>query len=322
MVLRSHLTITEFLLLGLCADPKVLVLFWELFLGICLATMIGSLMAWWCPGRIPASSHLGTFSWVTSPPWIFASLQSQCPSFRKTSSKGKSLQKRDAWLKPSLCLTSEGQTSSCSLPWLMTPVLPSASLCSMARWWAASCMWIRCGLHGAWVFCTQLLTSPPLWTWTSVRPIPPLTTAASCCPSSLCPALISPPTSLRWLAPHAAWLWYILPDLLQAHRVHHSEHQLHDGQKQAFSPAPPTSLQWASPVDLMPTSVHLWSSPSPYNTVVTPLVNALNFSLKNQEVKAVLRITLGKCLQRHRELAAEMRSWERTAGSRYPVSWH
>lgn len=161
MVLRSHLTITEFLLLGLCADPKVLVLFWELFLGICLATMIGSLMAWWCPGRIPASSHLGTFSWVTSPPWIFASLQSQCPSFRKTSSKGKSLQKRDAWLKPSLCLTSEGQTSSCSLPWLMTPVLLSASLCSMARWWAASCVWIRCGLHGAWVFCTQLLTSPP-----------------------------------------------------------------------------------------------------------------------------------------------------------------
>ncbi|XP_004384645.2 olfactory receptor 8S1-like [Trichechus manatus latirostris] len=44
MALRNHSTITEFILLGLPADPKIQALLFVLFLGIYLLTMLGNLM--------------------------------------------------------------------------------------------------------------------------------------------------------------------------------------------------------------------------------------------------------------------------------------
>ncbi|KAM9230375.1 olfactory receptor 8S1-like [Dugong dugon] len=44
MALRNHSTITEFILLGLSADPKIQALLFVFFLGIYLLTMLGNLM--------------------------------------------------------------------------------------------------------------------------------------------------------------------------------------------------------------------------------------------------------------------------------------
>lgn len=44
MALRNHSTITEFILLGLPADPQIQVLLFVLFLGIYLLTLMGNLM--------------------------------------------------------------------------------------------------------------------------------------------------------------------------------------------------------------------------------------------------------------------------------------
>ncbi|XP_026357407.1 olfactory receptor 8S1-like [Ursus arctos] len=57
MALRNHSTITEFILLGLPADPKIQVLLFVLFLGIYLLTLMGNLMMLLV---IRADSHLHT----------------------------------------------------------------------------------------------------------------------------------------------------------------------------------------------------------------------------------------------------------------------
>ena len=57
MALRNHSTITEFILLGLSADPKVQILLFVLFMGIYLLTMMGNLILLLV---IRADSHLHT----------------------------------------------------------------------------------------------------------------------------------------------------------------------------------------------------------------------------------------------------------------------
>ncbi|ELR45433.1 hypothetical protein M91_14369, partial [Bos mutus] len=57
MLLSNHSTITEFILLGLSADPKVQILLFVLFMGIYLLTMMGNLILLLV---IRADSHLHT----------------------------------------------------------------------------------------------------------------------------------------------------------------------------------------------------------------------------------------------------------------------
>lgn len=145
--MRNHSVVSEFIVLGLSADPQIQALLFVLFFVIYILTLMGNLMLLLVV-RVDSQLHnpmyffLGQLSFLD----LCHSL-SLCPSCWRTSClRRKPSHSRAAWLRSSLCLPLEALNPAYLLSWPMTAMLPSVLLCCTARWWTESCVWGSWGL--------------------------------------------------------------------------------------------------------------------------------------------------------------------------------
>lgn len=144
-------TITEFLLLGLPADPHTQALLFVLFLVIYLLTLSGNLLMILVIG---ASSHLHIPMYFFLSHLSFLDLCYSSVTVPKVLenllSEKKTISVEDYLTQASFVFDSGG-TEFCLLA-VMAYDLPSATLYSIVKRWAKSCVWDWCGDLGSFLF--------------------------------------------------------------------------------------------------------------------------------------------------------------------------
>ncbi|XP_077609695.1 olfactory receptor 8S1-like [Crocuta crocuta] len=311
MALGNHSTITEFILLGLSADPKVQALFFVLFLGIYLLTIMGNLMMLLV---IRTDSHLQTpmyfflshlsfvdlcFSSVTVP-----KLLENLLSKRKVISKEGCLIQAffvlDIGGTETLLLSAMAYDRYAAIchPLLYGQIM-SSQLCVRLVWasWSLSFLdaVINIPLARNLNFCETRTISHYSCELPSLFPLSCSDVTTNVTVLTVSSLLHGFGTFLLIFISYAR----IASTILSISST--------TGRSKTFSTCSShlatVSFFYGSALlrYLLPTS----GSPlelifSIQYGVVTPLVNPLIYSLKNKEVKAALRRTLEKCLQRHK----------------------
>ncbi|XP_055422294.1 olfactory receptor 8S1-like [Bubalus kerabau] len=308
MALRNHSTITEFILLGLSADPKVQILLFVLFMGIYLLTMMGNLILLLV---IRADSHLHTpmyffLSHLSSLDLCFSSVT--VPKLLENLLSKKKTISKEGCLTQAFFVFDIGGTeifllsvmaydcyAAICYPLLYSQVM-SSQLCVRLVWasWglgfldAVFNILLAMNLN----FCENHIIPHYTCELPSLFPL-------SCSDISTNVTVLTGSTLLHGFGTFFLILFsytHIVSTILSISST--------TGRSKAFSTCSShltaVSFFYVSAFlrYLMPTS----GSPlelifSIQYGVVTPLANPLIYSLKNKEVKTALRRTLGKCLQ-------------------------
>ncbi|XP_046498452.1 olfactory receptor 8S1-like [Equus quagga] len=311
MALRNHSTIAEFILIGLSADPRVQVLLFVLFLGTYLLTLMGNLMMLLI---IRADSHLHTpmyffLSRLSFVDLCFSSVT--VPKLLENLLSKRKIISKEGCLTQAFFVFDIGGTeifllsamaydhyAAICYPLIYGQVM-SSQLCM-------NLVWASWGLG----FLDAVINIPLAvkLNFCEVHTIPhyscelPFLFPLSCSDISTNVTVLVGSTLLHGFGTFFL-IFFSYTRIVSTILTIRSN----TGRSKAFSTCSShlTAVSFfcgsAFLCHLMPTS---GSSPelifSIQYGVLTPLVNPLIYSLKNKEVKAALRRTLGKCLQWHR----------------------